>query len=262
MTVSAIQYQAAVDELRAGLQDLSTHLGRVGPATTAAANNPLLPPGMGQLVVSAGEKVMELGSWLLEKITELLKGAAAPAYFIPMGLDWQDVRGLASATAGDLMPEALQTGRLWQGSAAAEYTRQIPPQGAAANRIAAVADKTATGLLVCAGAGLVFYLALAVIVLKFIVVLVATIAALGSLVFSWAGLLFVVEEAGVDAGMVGAAVTALVALLGVQTEQLVALHGDAVDAAAFPRGQWPNALAAHFADATVTDQDADWSLGG
>jgi hypothetical protein len=262
MTVSAVQYQAAVDELTGGLRDLRLHLGRVGPATTAAANNPILPPKVGQLVLSVGEKLVELGSWLLEKITELLKGAAAPGYFIAMGLDWQDVRGLASGVAGDLKPETLEVGRLWQGPAAAAYSRQIPPQVAAASRIAAVADKTATGLLVCAGAGLAFYLALAVIVTKFIVALVAAIAALGSVVFSWAGLLLVVEEAGVNTGMVIAAVSALVALLGIQAQQMVALHGEAVDAAAFPSGQWPNARADQFSDATVTDGDADWSVKG
>ena len=260
MTVSATQYQAAVDELTTGLRDLRTRLGQVGPAATAAANHPLLPPGVGQLVLSAGEKLVELGSWLLEKVTELLKGAGAPFSFIEYGPDWQDVRGLASGVAGDLTPEALEVSRLWQGSAADAYVRQIPPQGRAASSIAALADKTSTSLFVCVGAGLAFYLALGVIVYQYIMTLTTAIGALGSVVFSWAGLLLVVEQTTVTSGMVIAAVSALVALLGTQAQQMGTLYGQAVDTTAFPGGQWPNARANQFSDATVTDGDADWSV--
>jgi hypothetical protein len=260
MTVSTAQGQEVVDQLRAGLSDLSVHLDRIGPATQAAASQPLMPPWLRDAVRTAGEKLKELGSWLLEKITELLKGAGAPITFLVKAYEWQSIRSAASAVAGDLKPEALQVGRLWHGAAAAAYTRQIPPQGNAAARVSSIADKAASSLGICGAAGLTFYVALAVIVYQYINTMIVAIAALGSVVFSLEGLALVIAETEVTSGMLIAAVAALVALLAVQAQQLAALHGEAADAGAFPGGQWPNACASQFSDATVTDGDADWSL--
>jgi uncharacterized protein YukE len=206
MNVSAAQCQAAIDQLKTGLGDLNVELNRIGPAARAAASQPLLPPWVADALTAVGQKLQEIGSWLLDKITELLKGAAAPGFFADKAYDWEDVRGAASGVAGDLAPEVLQAGRVWHGEAEQAYARQIPPQGAAATRIAAIADKTAVSLGICAAAGAAFYVALGVIVFKLISATVAAIAAFGSVVFSWAGLLIIVEEVGVDTGMVVAQV--------------------------------------------------------
>ena len=60
--------------------------------------------------------------------------------------------------------------------------------------------------------------------------------------------------------LLGSAVTALITSLGIQASQLVTLHGEALDRSAFPGGRWPDAVAGRYADATVTDGDAGWSL--
>jgi uncharacterized protein YukE len=260
MDVSAAQCQAAIDQLNVGLADLSAQLGRIGPAAQAAAAQPLLPPWLSDAVVAVGEKLKELGSWLLDKITELLEGAAAPFLFAAKAYDWQSLRGTASQVVGGLQPEQLEVGRVWHGEAAEAYARQIPPQGEAADRIAAIAEKTAISLGLCVTAAVAFYVALGVILYKFIFAMVAAIAAFGSVVFSWAGLAIIVEEAGVNTGMVVAAVSGLAAVLAAQAKEMATLHGEASDMSAFPGGHWPNARADRFSDATVRDGDADWSL--
>jgi len=155
--------------------------------------------------------------------------------------DWQDLRGDASTVAGQLDAEALGAARKWEGPAAEAYKKVIPPQNKAATQIGTVAKNTAVSLTVCAAAGLAFYVALGVILVKFIAAMVTAIAALGSAVFSWAGAAIIVEEAGVNSGLIIAAVSALSAALGAQASQMSSLHGDAVDNAFFPGGHWPKA---------------------
>jgi hypothetical protein len=260
MGFSTAQYEAAINKLTLGLDDLSAKLQQVGPTAEAAATRWYIPRSVADDIIWLGEKILELGSWLLDKISELLKGAAAPVVMFTTAWDWEDMRGLASGVAGQLLPEALTVGRTWHGTAADAYSKQIKPQSDAAARIASMADKTALTLTACAVAGLAFYIALGVILVKFIAALVAALAALGTAVFSWAGAALIVEEAGVNTGLVIAAVAALTTVLSAQATQMVVLHGEAVDAGTFPAGQWPNATPGQFSDATVTDGDADWSL--
>jgi hypothetical protein len=77
-----------------------------------------------------------------------------------------------------------------------------------------VADKTALSLQICAGAALAFYLALGVIVVKFIMALVTMIGLYASAVFSWAGLARTIEEASINTAAILTAVGALMAVLG------------------------------------------------
>lgn len=129
--------------------------------------------------------------------------------------------------------------RDWEGAAADAYRKIINPQGSAAGKIGTISDKVATTLTICAAAGLAFYVAIGVIIVKLIAATVTAIGLLGSAVLSWAGAALIVEEAGVNTGLVIAAVTTLTALLGAQAQQMVALHGEAVDNATFPGGKWP-----------------------
>jgi hypothetical protein len=178
--------------------------------------------------------------------------------------EWQDVRGLATTVGGQLKPFVLTTvGNTWRGPAATAYGKVILPQGAAADRIGAVSDKVSTALQLCAAAGLVFYLAIAAILVKFIAAMVTCIAAFGSAVFSWAGAALIVEEAGVNSALIWAAITALSAALVTQGQQLITVHGELKEVTALPGnagGHWPNATTGGYNDGTVTDGDADWSL--
>lgn len=78
---------------------------------------------------------------------------------------------------GQLKPEAMAATSSWASTAGGAYSKIIKPHGDAANKIATISDKTATALQICAGVGLTFYVAIAVILVKFIVAMVTAIAA-------------------------------------------------------------------------------------
>ncbi|HEX2263241.1 MAG TPA: hypothetical protein VHH52_05675 [Pseudonocardiaceae bacterium] len=113
-----------------------------------------------------------------------------------------------------------------------------------------------------AAASLAFYLALGIILVKFIVAMVGVIVALGSVTFSWAGVALTVEEAGVNTGLIIAAVTALTAVLGAQAQQMVTLHGEGIDASTFPGGRWSHPTTGPYHDGSVKDGTAKLVLRG
>jgi uncharacterized protein YukE len=260
MAFSVAQYEAVMAKLDNGITELTAHLQDVGPAATAAANRWFIPPQVAEEIVWLANKVIELGSWLRDKIIELLKGAAAPVMMFHYAREWQDIRGLASGITADLQPSELAVDDNWAGKAAKAYTEKIKPQADAADRIGTVADKTATALMISAGAALTFYVALGVILVKLIAATIAAVVAFGTAVFSWAGAAIIVEEASVNTGLIITAVAALTAALAAQAQQMVTLHGETVDSKTFPDGHWPDPAPGQYSDATVTDGDADWSI--
>ena len=260
MDFSIAQYQATIDKINAGMQDLSSKIGQVAPAANAAVDHWYIPGFVKDAVIWCAEKIIELAKWIWDKFVELLKGAAAPVYMFTHALDWQDVKGLATGVQGVLRADQLSADDHWKGAASDAYTAAIKPQSEAAGKIGTIADKTAQALIISAVASLAFYVALGVILIKFIAAMVVAIAAFGSAVFSWAGAALVVEEAGVNTALITAAVTTLLAALGAQAQQLTVLKGELVDGGAFPGGHWPDATTGNYADATVTDGDADWSF--
>ncbi|OLR91429.1 hypothetical protein [Actinokineospora bangkokensis] len=260
MSFSEAQFTEAVNKINQGLDSLSVKIGEVPQAANAAMNHWYIPDFVKDAIKWCAEKICELANWIWDKIKEVMKGVAAPVLFFKYAFDWQDIRGVANGVTGQLKPEAMPAVNSWTGSAATAYKAVIKPQGDAAGKIATISDKTATALTVCAAAGLAFYVAIGVILVKFIAAMVAAIAAFGSAVFSWAGAAIVVEEAGVNSGLIWAAIAALTAALGAQASQMVALHGEAVDASFFPGGKWPDPTTGAYSDGTVTDGDADWSL--
>jgi hypothetical protein len=254
------QYRAAVEKIEKGLTDLDGKIQQIPGVANAAVSNFLMPDFVRDAVIWLAEKTVAILSSVVKKIVELLKGAVAPIYMFKYAWEWQDIRGVATGVVGDLRPEALSVGRHWKGPANDAYTKAIKPQSDAATKVGTISERTATSLTVCAAAGLAFYVAIGVIVVKFIAAAVAVIAALGSVVFSWAGLALVVEEAGVNTGLIIAAVAALTALLGAQASQMAVLHGESIDNSVFPSGKWPKSTSDTFSDATVQDGDADWSM--
>jgi hypothetical protein len=244
MGFSLAQYQAAIDKLEKGMDDILTKTEQTMPAARAAADRWYIPGFVADAIIWCGKKIVELAKWLWNKFVELLKGAAAPIMFFKYAMDWQDIRGDASKVQGTVHWDALKVLRTWEGEAEDDYAKAIRGQSPAAGRIVALADKVSMALAICAAAGLAFYLALAAIAVKFIAAMITAIAAFGTAVFSWAGLALVVEEAGVNATLIWAAVGALSALLGAQAHQMAAVKGEAVDASTFPGGQWPKATIA------------------
>ncbi|MEV4319259.1 hypothetical protein [Actinocrispum sp. NPDC049592] len=260
MEFSEAQFNEVLGKINKGMTDLAAKIDEVPRAARAAMDHWYVPDFMGDAIEWCATKICELAKWLLNKIKEALVGVAAPICFFNRAIDWQDVRGLANGVTGQLKPEAMPAVTSWTGSGATAYKASIKPQGDAAAKIAAIADKVAQALFYCSGAGLLFYLAIALILAKFIAAMVVGIAAFSSAVFSWAGAALVVEEAGVNSAMIWSAIVALSGVLVVQAQQLTIVHGETVDNSAFPRGHWPDPLSSTYGDATVKDGDADWSL--
>jgi hypothetical protein len=237
---SQAQCQAVTDKINAGMSDLSAKIQQVKPAAQAGVDHWYIPGSVKDAVLWLADKLVNIAEWLWNKFVELMEGVAAPVMFFVDAFDWQDVKGLASNVAGDLNPAQLPSTQHWSGAAQQSYAKVVPLQVNATARIGTLADKTATALGLCAVTGLAFYVTLGVIIAQFIAAMAAAIAAFGTVAFSWAGVAIAVGDTSVSSGMVIAAVGALVALLGAQAQQMVSLHGEAVDNSVFPGGKWPN----------------------
>lgn len=244
MSFSAAQYQATLDKINRGTQDLSAKLQQVGPKAESTANKWYVPQPVADALIWVANKLIEAGTWLLEKIGEVMEGAAAPLTLFFYAHDWQsDVRGKATTVAGETAAEALKAPSQWEGEAADAYVNAVKDQPTAAAKVGTSAEKISSGLTWSAVAGLAFYVAIGVIIVKFIIATVAAIAALGSVVFSWAGAAIIVEEAGVNSALIIAAVTTLVGALGTQAQQMANVEGEAQDNSAYPGGKWPSGIA-------------------
>jgi hypothetical protein len=260
MPFDRAEYQRIADSLVAGADDLHGLLARVPGAVGAGLAAIDAPAPVRHAIAWCADELVSLTAGALDTIVELLRGAVAPILFFDTAYRWETVRGTATGVAGTLDPAHLPATGAWSGEAAAAYARVVKPQGDAAARVGAVADKVALTLVAGATAGLTFYVAVGIILAKLIAAIVAALAAFGTAALSAAGIAIILEEAAVTPALLTAAVSALVAVLGTQAAQLVILHGEAADTAAFPGGSWPAATADRYADATVTDGDADWSL--
>ncbi|MFE4327994.1 hypothetical protein ACFRQM_00720 [Streptomyces sp. NPDC056831] len=245
MAFNAAQYEATMQKLSSGTQKLETKLNEIGPKAESTANKWYVPDFLGDALIWTANKIIEIGSWILNKIKEFLRGAVAPIRMYNFANDWEgeSVRGAASGVAGNTAPEALKAPKHWKGAGADAYTGAVKGQPTAATQIETSADKIAGALTLSAAAGLLFYLALAVILAKFFVALLFAIASVSTVVFSWAGAATIVEEAGVNTALVIAAVTALAGALTIQKNQMAVIEGEAHDNSTFPQGKWPTATA-------------------
>ncbi len=260
MAFSEAQYTAVVDALRGGLEELSGRLDAVAVAARAAAARPSVPDPLAAAIIDAAERIVDAVAVVRDAIVEALRGAVAPVFLFTDGLEWLEVRDAATRVQGVLRAEQLPVADHWKGYAADRYATAIRAQSEAAGRVGAIADRASSALVTCAVAGLAFYTALGVVVARLIVAVVAAISAFGSAVFSWAGVLIVLEEAGAGGATVAGLVVALVALLGAQLAPLGALTGELGDGGVFHEGRWPSAVTSAYTDATVTDGDAEWSF--
>ncbi|WP_433271036.1 hypothetical protein ACQPZF_11405 [Actinosynnema sp. CS-041913] len=263
MTFSEAQFNAAIEKINGGMGTLSQKMGEIRPAAAAGLNHFYIPDFVKDAVMYLVDKVVAAAQWLWDKFVELLKGIAAPVLFFKYAFDWQDVKHSASNVAGQAKPEVLRAGLQWTGPAATSYGKIIGPQGNAAGKLGTIADKLSVALGLCAAAGLAFYVALGFIIAQFVIAFVGVVAALGSVAFSWAGVALAAGQTTISAGLVTAAVTTLVAVLGVQAQQMAAIRGEAVDNGFFPGppvGHWPDPSTGQYSDGTVKDGDADWSL--
>lgn len=240
MSFNLAQFQAVTEELSAGLTKAHTKVGELRTAASGAGGEWYVSDHIAAAARVAANKIADVCQAIIDKVKEALEGIAAPVLFFGYASDWQsDVRGKASAVAGNTAPGALKAPAMWKGEAADAYTAAVKDQPIAAEQIKKSADKIATALTWCAVSGAAFYIALAIVISQLIASLVAAIAAIGSLVFSWAGVLVALGEVTVSSAAVYAAITALGAALATQAQQMATVEGEAHDTSAFPNGRWP-----------------------
>ncbi|QWF82301.1 hypothetical protein [Amycolatopsis sp. CA-230715] len=237
---SEAQFQEVVNKINGGLDDLSGKIAEVPQAIAEATDHWYVPGFVADAITWLGEKIVDLAKWIFDKIKDALKGIGAPVAFFVYAFDWQDIKGISSTISGQVKPEVMPSTNTWKGTAGEVYNKTIRPQGDAASRISSISNSTSIALQLCAGAGLTFYVAIGLVLVKFIVAMASAIAAIGSAIFSWAGLGLIVEEAGVNAALIWGAIGALTLVLGAQAQQLVSLHGEAIDNSVFPGGHWPD----------------------
>lgn len=250
MAFGQAQYEAVVDKINEGITTVSAKIDEVIPAAEASIDHWYIPGFIKDAVMWLANETVSIAQEIWRTFTELLKGAAAPVIFFSDAWDWDNIHGLASDVAGELSPTVMPSSRHWTGDAQQAYATIVPLQGAAASRIAAVADGTSSALNGCALAGLAFYLTLGLILAQFIIALVGVIAALGSIALSAAGLALAVGETTVGIGLIITAVGGLLTVLTTQSNEMVALHGQAVDNSAFPGGRWPDPYTATYGHAS------------
>ncbi len=259
MAFSEAQFQAVVNEMNSGLRYFSDKIEQIRPIAERAMDHWYIPDLVADAVLWLADKVISLFEWIRDKIVELLKGVAAPVCFFRYAYDWEDIRGLASGVSSEANSSALRVSSHWKGAAADAYSKIIPLQGNAAARIGTISDKTAMALKICAAAGLAFYVALGIILVTFIATAIGVIAEIVSVVLSWLGVALAVEDIAVTTGMLLAAGTTLIAVLGAQKQEMVTLHGEALDISAFPGGHWPDPTTGSYNDSSVRDGTANWS---
>ena len=244
MAFSSTQYQSAIDRIKESLPRIDQGMNEVRTKAVASANAWYMPPGLGEITMELLTEFEKAVNWIVEQVTYWLEGALAPINFWDNAYQWESVRGKATGVAGEVTVGVLGSTKEWTGASATAYTQSIAPQSAAAARLGAVADKTATALEYCAVAGLAFYVTLGIIIVEQACVDVVATAAACTGVGTVPALVAAIADAGVTTASIFAAGSAFLALLGTQASQMAAIHGEASDVTAYPGGHWPVATSA------------------
>lgn len=240
MSFSIVQYSAVTDKVSRGNKTLAEKTDELVSSTNNLLGEWYIPGFIKDAIKWLVEKIVDAAEWIWHEVVDLFKGVAAPIYMFKDAWDWEDIRGTASTVAGELTAANVGVSSQWSGSAASAYAGAITPQNAAATEVGNIANGTAVSLTACAAAGLAFYIALGVIVFQCVSVLIGSIAAIGTGVFSAPGLAMLAGDITITPAMIWGAVTALAVLLGTQATQMASLHGSAVDNSSFPGGHWPH----------------------
>lgn len=236
------QFQAIIDKLNSGLTTISTHATEMGPKVESAVNHWYVPDLVARGCIWIVNQVIKAVNWVIEKLVDVLKGAFAPVIMFYNAMQWQgeDVRGKASGVASSTQKFNLTSPKYWEGAGATAYTNAVFPQSAAAAQVASSAGTVAGCLTACGVAGLAFYTAVGVFVAQLIPVLAASAAAAASVVALPAAGAAAAAEATLGPAVIGAAVLALLSVIGAEATTMSELTGESNDKSAFPKGgHWP-----------------------
>lgn len=219
-----------------------------------------------RLVLRISEKIVEWGQKFAdavkragEKLVEILKGIAAPGFFIATSFDWADVSTTASTLGADLQSEKVTLNETWAGTGATAYRTVTPSHSAAAARIGTMANTTRLAMLQCGIAGVAFYASALAAASVFITEVIAEVAAAGTGVGAIPAAIAGVLSTTKVITLITVALTALSALILAQVNNIQNVDVEARSGLAFPDGAWPKAATGRYDDATVLDGDADWS---
>jgi len=238
MTFSIAEFEAAIDKINRAMDDISAKMDEIPSVANNTIDHWYIPDFVADGIIWLAEKMLELAQQIWDKLVEVLKGVAAPVYFFNYAMDLNTVASTADLTEANLSDAQIAEEDQWSGKAATAYRSEVGPQRDAVGELGTIAEQMKSSLIWAAVAGLAFYVGLGVIVVKFVIAMVAAIAALGSVVFSWAGAALIAEEAGVNIAAIAGLVGALLLLLGDQVKEM----GDLQNAASsdkFPGGKWP-----------------------
>lgn len=238
---SASTFEATITDINSGLGQIPKHLDEGYSAVQNTLSSPLVFGWLADALVWAWNKVCELTQDFLNTMSEILEGASAPVLFFFRAYDWiTDVKEPMVDLKAAASPDALIGSYYWSGQGATAYRAAVADQPAAAGATAEIGQTMAIQLGLCAAAGLGFYVAIGVIVVKFVAAIIVAVAAFASAVFSEAGLALIVEEAAVTPALITAAVIALTTVLGVSGNAMIQMESAY---AGFPGAHWPDTKA-------------------
>lgn len=79
MSFSDAQFQETISKLNAGLNELSNKIAEVPPTANAAMDHWYIPEFIKDAISWLAEKIIELATWIWNKIKEVMVGIAAPS---------------------------------------------------------------------------------------------------------------------------------------------------------------------------------------
>ncbi|MFD3506319.1 hypothetical protein [Nocardia sp. NPDC058666] len=257
---SVEQFEGVISEIERRIGEIGKQMDSVPGIVANAVDNWWVTEGMESAVRWTGNKIVEFAKWLIETVTDLLKGVAAPVYMAMCAWDWFQIREDASQLAANVDPSLLKSSSEWKGDAQWAYRNAAAAHNAAAKRISDVGKEATAALGTSAAGGLVFYGAILGIVIKAGIAMTGGLTAIASVIFSWEGAGLILLEAASDSACIVAAIAAVTALISAQLKTMLDLKTAATDLSVFPQGKWPDANTGTFDNATRLDGTAEWSI--
>jgi hypothetical protein len=255
----AEQYRAVIEKIESAMNDLSGNLNRAPSIAQSVMAIPLLPETARDAALYLLRKIVEIGQDVLTKLAAVMEEASAPWGLNDHATSWLEIRREAGLVSRRITDPASKVALQWEGEAATRYGTRKTEQGAAAQRIDSIAEKTALTLGTAATAGMVFYAAVAAAVVAYLMATIAALVAAATGVLAPAG---VVAFLAATAAYLAAIATATVLFITNQKERALALDNEVSNLTGFGAdGGWPKAIADSWNDATVRDGDpTEWQV--
>lgn len=173
---------------------------------------------------------------------------------------WARLEGEVTGMVGDMNITNREVHLRWHGAAADAYDKVLPAHVAAAAQLGTSADTIQRSLTWAGTAAAVFYAALLAILIQFTAGFLTAMATAMSVPFAVMGIVAMFMVISVALAELGALVVVGTEVFARMKIWMIELQTELNDNSAFPNRRWPPSRTDWFADATVTDGDADWSV--